>query len=101
MIVLGIPSARSIWLVIHPFARFWRRLGPLVPYPVVTAYASLVAYGLYQFRDVFLQWDFGLSATLSAVGFAIYLVTVYIEAQWRATSLADDSLRPARDFLEA
>ena len=36
LIVITLPFSFLFWLLIHPFAGFWRRLGPAITYTVVT-----------------------------------------------------------------
>jgi protein-S-isoprenylcysteine O-methyltransferase Ste14 len=67
-VVIGFPPALLFWLVVHPFARRWRRLGPAVSLTVL--YAALVAamLGLVLARDRLVVGDLGGSALSAALG---------------------------------
>lgn len=67
-LILTIPSALLLWLLIHPFARFWRRLGPMWAYGSVGAVQVLAMAVIFRVRRYLLAVDFGPNYGLLALG---------------------------------
>lgn len=67
-LILAIPSALLLWLLIHPFARFWRRLGPRWAYGSVGTVQVLAMAGIFRVRRYLLAVDFGASHGLLVLG---------------------------------
>ena len=90
--VLGIvtmPAGLLFWMLIHPWAAKWRRLGPLRTYLIVVPAAAVVGVLTYQIRRRLVGADLGTSWTLVAVATALYLVSLWIERQyWKHQSIA-------------
>ncbi len=87
--VVVLPLGLLFWFVIHPWARFWRRLGPIRTYLIVLP--PLVACGgfLFQRRGRLLGADLGTNWTLIVVAFALYGVMTWLELQyWKSLSIA-------------
>jgi protein-S-isoprenylcysteine O-methyltransferase Ste14 len=87
--VVVLPLGLLFWCVIHPWARFWRRLGPTRTYVIVLP--PLVALGalLFRWRGRLLGADLGTNWTLIVVAFALYGVTTWLELQyWKSLSIA-------------
>ncbi|MEW5984503.1 MAG: isoprenylcysteine carboxylmethyltransferase family protein [Acidobacteriota bacterium] len=61
MLVLFMPPAVGLWYVIHPLARYWRRLGALCTYAVLLPPVFLGVYGIYVVRASLVGTDFGFS----------------------------------------
>lgn len=77
------------WFVIHPWARWWRRLGPaqtyLIVVPVVVAFGVL----LFRVRGRLLGADLGMRWSLIAIALVLYGVSTWIAFQhWRHLSIA-------------
>jgi protein-S-isoprenylcysteine O-methyltransferase Ste14 len=72
MLLVGLPAVLPLWLFIHPFAAFWRRLGPVWTYAVLSVPVTAVATGLVLVRGQILAIDFGTSYPL--IGLAILSV---------------------------
>jgi protein-S-isoprenylcysteine O-methyltransferase Ste14 len=68
--VVSLPPALLLWLVIHPFVRFWRRVGPAGTYACVLAMLASGIYGLVRLRAPLLAVEFGTSWPLVALGAA-------------------------------
>ncbi len=63
-----------LWFVIHPFARFWRKLGPVWTYAVLSLPMALLMVGAFLARKRLLAVDFGTSPpliTLSVLTIAV------------------------------
>jgi protein-S-isoprenylcysteine O-methyltransferase Ste14 len=67
----AIPAALLYWLVVHPFARFWRRLGARNSYLVICPVVFAVMAGMVRLRGRLLAVDFGLSIPLALVGIVL------------------------------
>lgn len=83
LLLILIPAGMSMWFVIHPFARFWRRRGPLVTYSVVVLIAALVAVPLYRWHEAILAVDFGFSWWTTGLGVVVLLLAILIERSCR------------------
>lgn len=68
MLLVAIPTAILYWLLIHPFARFWRRLGVARAYGAVGAMLVPVMAGLFLCRDRLLGHSWGTNRLLAALG---------------------------------
>ena len=84
-----LPPGLLFWFVIHPWARGWRRLGPIRTYlivlPVVVAFGAL----LFSVRGRLLGADLGLRWSLIAIAVVLYGVSTWIAVQhWRHLSIA-------------
>jgi protein-S-isoprenylcysteine O-methyltransferase Ste14 len=89
MNLILLPPGLLFWLIIHPWARWWRRLGPtrtyLIVVPVSVAFGAL----LFRFRGPLLGTNFGTSWSLIAIALLLYCVMTWIELQyWRHLSIA-------------
>jgi protein-S-isoprenylcysteine O-methyltransferase Ste14 len=66
------------WLLIHPFVRFWRRLGPGWTYGVVGSLLGLGMAGLFRMRHALLAVEFGTSYYLTALGLLLLAVSTWL-----------------------
>jgi methanethiol S-methyltransferase len=87
--VITLPPGLLFWFVIHPWARWWRKLGPVRTYlivlPVVVAFGVL----LFHLRALLLGADLGLRWGLIGIGAVLYGVSTWIAFQhWRHLSIA-------------
>jgi protein-S-isoprenylcysteine O-methyltransferase Ste14 len=78
LLVVGLPPAIFFWLLIHPLAGFWRRLGPGISYGLVTVACVVLGLAFYRFRDVFLGRDLGTSWILTVPGVGFYALSAWI-----------------------
>lgn len=86
--VIVLPPGLLFWLVIHPWARRWRRLGPTRTYLIVLP--PLVALGilLFRLRGRLLGADLGSNWSLISLALVLYAVTTWLELQyWRHLSI--------------
>jgi len=84
-----LPPGLLFWFVIHPWARWWRRLGPIRTYlivlPVVVAFGAL----LFRVRERLLGADLGMNWSLISIAVVLYGVMTWLELQyWRYLSIA-------------
>ena len=88
-LVIALPPGLLFWLLIHPWARWWRRLGPIRTYLIVTP--VLVALGalLFRVRGPLLGPDLGTNWSLIAIALVLYGGMTWLELQyWRHLSIA-------------
>jgi protein-S-isoprenylcysteine O-methyltransferase Ste14 len=82
-IVATLPAAVLYWLLIHPFAAFWRRLGKGPSFTIVglVCLAMAVAIGLQHERILANHWGYHLP--LIVIGLIPYALAAYGERQIR------------------
>jgi hypothetical protein len=68
ILVMSLIPGLLFWLLIHPFVRFWRQIGPGWTYSVVSTLLTLVTVGLFLVRKPLLAIEFGTSYPLVVVG---------------------------------
>jgi protein-S-isoprenylcysteine O-methyltransferase Ste14 len=87
--IVTLPPGLLFWFAIHPFARWWRRLGPARTYLIVVS--VVIAFGVFLFRvrGRFLGADLGMRWSLVAIALVLYSVSTWIAFQhWRHLSIA-------------
>ena len=76
--VITLPPGLLYWFVIHPWARWWRKLGPVRTYlivlPVVVAFGVL----LFHLRARLLGADLGMNWGLIPIGAVLYGLSTWI-----------------------
>jgi protein-S-isoprenylcysteine O-methyltransferase Ste14 len=87
--IIILPPGLLFWFVIHPWARWWRTLGPtrtyLIVVPVVLAFGVL----LFRVRGRLLGADLGMRWSLIAIAAVLYGISTWIAFQhWRHLSIA-------------
>ena len=84
-----LPPGLLFWLIIHPWARWWRMLGPMRTYLIVVPVAAAFGALLFRFRGPLLGKNFGTNWTLVAIALVLYGVMTWLELQyWRHLSIA-------------
>jgi protein-S-isoprenylcysteine O-methyltransferase Ste14 len=81
MLVMLAP-ALICWLLIHPFVRFWRRLGPGWTYGIVGSLLALGMAGLFRMRHALLGVEFGTNYYLMAPGLLLLAVSSWLGVVW-------------------
>jgi protein-S-isoprenylcysteine O-methyltransferase Ste14 len=64
LVLLVTPPALLVWLLIHPFVRFWRRLGVLYSYFCFLGLTTLLGGGIWQMKHWLLHVEYGLQPLL-------------------------------------
>jgi protein-S-isoprenylcysteine O-methyltransferase Ste14 len=82
IMVVMLAPAPFYWLLIHPFVRFWRRLGPGWTYGVVLSLLALGMAGLFRMRHALLAVEFGTSYYLTAPGLLLLAVSGWLGVVW-------------------
>jgi protein-S-isoprenylcysteine O-methyltransferase Ste14 len=83
LLVVSLPPAVLYWYIIHPLARFWRRVGPWVTFPVVIVCCVAFGVALYRSREALLGEWHGYRWPLVAIGLALYALAIWLEIQCR------------------
>jgi protein-S-isoprenylcysteine O-methyltransferase Ste14 len=85
--VVVLPPGLLFWFAIHPWARGWRRLGPIRTYLIVVPAVVAVGVVLFRVRRWLLGADLGMSWSLIAIALALYGVTVVELRYWSQLSV--------------
>ena len=75
VLTVAVPAAIVFWLLIHPFVRFWRRLGTVPAYAIVCTMVAAVMATAVSFRGRLLAADFGLNVPLAVVGLILLFLS--------------------------
>lgn len=78
LVVLLMPAAFLFWLVLHPWAAFWRRVGPAKTYTLVGLAMLALAVALYPARAFLVGRDLGTSTATLVAAALCYAVAVWI-----------------------
>jgi protein-S-isoprenylcysteine O-methyltransferase Ste14 len=77
LMLVSVPPAVGFWYLIHPFARFWRKLGAGWAYTIVSVPAVATGWGMWHYRAALTGSDLGTSLlTLVLAGVAAASGTV-------------------------
>ncbi|MGB7911512.1 MAG: isoprenylcysteine carboxylmethyltransferase family protein [Desulfobaccales bacterium] len=80
VVILG--PVPLFWLLIHPFVRFWRRVGPGWTYGAVGSLWALAMAGLFLKRHAFLPVEFGINYYLTALGLVLLAASTWLGLVW-------------------
>lgn len=78
LLVVGVPPAIVFWLLIHPLAGWWRRVGSMITYLVVAGSCTALGWGAFVLRDAILGKDLGTNWSLLPVAAILYLVSAWL-----------------------
>jgi len=78
VLVVCMPPAIAFWLVIHPVARWWRRLDVRLTYTLLAALVTGLGVLLYACRAALLGRDLGTNGPLIGIGVALYLASIAV-----------------------
>ena len=86
--LVALPSGLLFWLVIHPWARGWRRLGPVQTYLIVLPPVFALGAALFRVRGRLLGADLGMHWGLISIALVLYCAVAWLEFQyWRQLSV--------------
>jgi protein-S-isoprenylcysteine O-methyltransferase Ste14 len=77
-LVIFLPPAIAWWFLVHPLARFWRRLGPKAGLTVIGVLYLVAGAALFPFRDLLLVRDLGFRPLLAAAGLPVLVAGMAI-----------------------
>ena len=83
LLLATVPAAFCTWLLIHPFVRFWRRLGPARTFAMVGPIVVLVAAGVSLFTGRMLTIDFGAKPLLWPIALILYGIAIGLDVRCR------------------
>ena len=83
ILVVSLPPAVLFWLLIHPFARFWRGLGPRPTYIISGVLFILLGIALFRLRATIMGHDLGTNWALFLAGCILYLISARISVLTR------------------
>ncbi|MBI3865100.1 MAG: isoprenylcysteine carboxylmethyltransferase family protein [Planctomycetia bacterium] len=87
--LIVLPPALLFWFLIHPWARWWRRWGPLRTYFAVVPVMAALGALLFRFRGPLLGTNLGTNWWLVTVALVLYAGVTWLEFQyWRHLSIA-------------
>lgn len=79
LLITAIPAAILYWLLIHPLARFWRRIGAKAAYAVVLPVTIAVMACMFFLRSRLLADDRGSNPLLATLGLLLLLMSVWLK----------------------
>jgi protein-S-isoprenylcysteine O-methyltransferase Ste14 len=82
-VVLCIPTAFVLWVSIHSFSAFWRKIGFLWTYGILSAPAGGLIAGILAVRDILLRIDFGTNRDSLVLGILCAIGAGLLSAQCR------------------
>ena len=83
LLVVGMPPAVTFWLLVHPLAVFWRRVGPGWAYTLLAGAEIALAGLLFLLRDRLLGRDLGTNWPLIAIGALLYVGAIWLSVLCR------------------
>ncbi len=81
--VVGVPPALAWWFVMHPFIRFWRRVGTRGTFTVMTLLMVAWIVGLFRVRARLVGADLGTHGGLIGVAVALVMGSSWIALRRR------------------
>ena len=78
MVVISWPAVIPFWLLIHPFIKFWRRLGHVLTYVINFSIMAILGGVIFLFRGRLLSIEFGTNYFLIALAVLVYSISVFV-----------------------
>jgi protein-S-isoprenylcysteine O-methyltransferase Ste14 len=89
VIVIIVPLGMLYWLIIHPWARWWRRWGPIRTYLTVLPVLAALGVLLFEVRGQLLSANLGTNWSLIGIALVLSCLTTWLELQyWRQLSIS-------------
>lgn len=92
LVIASFPPSLLLWLAIHPFAAFWRKVGPVWTYAILGLPVAGYMVGVWLFRNTLLVLDLGtnvITMILAAIAFgAAVLLKRSVVTQLRFAALS-------------
>lgn len=83
IVVATLPPAVVYWFIVHPFARFWRGVGPWVTYGVNMSILLGSMAALWLFREVLVGTDMGFRKWMLIPSIGLYMTSIGLEISCR------------------
>lgn len=88
-VVIIVPLGLLYWLIIHQYARWWRRRGPLKTYLAVLPVLATLGVLLFRVRRQLLGTDLGTHWSLVGIALVLSCPMTWLEFQyWRHLSIS-------------
>ena len=79
IMLVGVAYAIPYWFIVHPFVRFWRRLGSRLAYAILIAISLILGVSAFLLRDQILTVEYGTSVPLIVLALVCYAVAIAIQ----------------------
>lgn len=83
LVLATYPPSLLLWLAIHPFAGFWRKLGPGWTYGVLSVPVAGYMAGVWVFRDHLLVTEWGNHAIMLCLAAVCLAAAMYLSRERR------------------
>jgi protein-S-isoprenylcysteine O-methyltransferase Ste14 len=83
LVLVTLPPGILLWFFIHPFAMFWRKLGPIWTYGVLSLPTIGIMVGAFLLREPMLAIEYGTSVPLISLAAACICAAVFIQRKRR------------------
>src|SRR5215472_16886326 len=88
-IVIVVPLGLVYWLIIHQWAGWWRRCGPLRTYLAVLPVLSALGVLLFHVREQLLGVDLGTNWSLIGIALALSCLVARLDLKyWRQLNIS-------------
>jgi protein-S-isoprenylcysteine O-methyltransferase Ste14 len=89
VILILVPLGLLYWLIIHGWARWWRRWGPIRSYLIVLPVLAALGVVLFQGRGQLLSVNFGTNWSLIGIALVLSCPMTWLEFRyWRQLSIS-------------
>jgi len=76
--IVMVPPFMLVWYVVHPFARFWRRMGPVRTYTSLISLILIVMLVLYSMREPLMRVHYPVHWLLVILAVQIFAISMLI-----------------------
>ena len=83
IVVMSYPVGLLLWVVIHPFAAFWRRLGTAWTYGILSIPSLAYMVVVFLMRKKILARDFGTQYLLVGLAFVFMIIGILLSLKRR------------------
>jgi protein-S-isoprenylcysteine O-methyltransferase Ste14 len=83
VVLVSVVPVLPFWFMVHPFAAFWRRLGPLITYGVTLSIMILIGILVFLLRGPLLAIEFGNQPLLWLLALPPFLLALVLEIRCR------------------
>lgn len=78
VMVVAIPGVVPCWLLIHPFAEKWRKIGAFTTYLIVCSIGCAIMIAMYLVREPLLMIRFGVRMPLVILAGLLFAIGIYL-----------------------
>jgi protein-S-isoprenylcysteine O-methyltransferase Ste14 len=78
IVLIGLPPGLLLWFFIHPFASFWRKLGPVWTYTILAVPALALMAGVVAGREWLVGRDLGTSTPRIVLSISAWVVVLIL-----------------------